>query len=78
MKAIIIAAGSGKRISKDVSDQPKAMVKVNGKPIVEYQISTLRKAGISDISLITGPYSEKFQVEGVSYIKDEKFSEHEI
>ena len=34
MNTIIIAAGSGKRISKDVKNIPKSMIKVNGKPII--------------------------------------------
>ena len=33
MNAIIIAAGSGKRISENVKNVPKSMVLVNGKPI---------------------------------------------
>ena len=34
MNAIIIAAGSGKRISDNVSNIPKSMVQINGKPII--------------------------------------------
>ena len=42
MNAIIISAGSGKRISKDDKDIPKSMVKVNGQPILKYQLSILK------------------------------------
>ena len=38
MNAIIIAAGSGKRISKDVESIPKSLINVNGKPIINDQI----------------------------------------
>ena len=38
MNAIIIAAGSGKRISEDVKDLPKSLLMVNGKPIIVHQI----------------------------------------
>ena len=54
MNAIIIAAGSAKRISKDVKDIPKSMVKVNGQPIIKYQLSALKQAGIDEIVVITG------------------------
>ena len=37
MNAIIIAAGSGKRIGNHVKNIPKTMVKVNGKSIIENQ-----------------------------------------
>lgn len=78
MNAIIIAAGSGKRISDDVKNYPKAMVSVNGKPIINYQITTLKKAGIDEIFVITGPFSEKFNSNQVTYIKDQHFAEHDI
>ena len=78
MNAIIIAAGSGKRISKDVKDIPKSMVKVNKKPIIEYQLSVLKQAGIKEIYVITGPHSEKFCLENVKYIQDQNYSKHDI
>ena len=78
MNAIIIAAGSGKRISNDVKNTPKSMVKVNGKPIIEYQISVLKKAGINEIYVITGPHSEKFNIKNVKYVKDEEYTKHDI
>lgn len=78
MNAIIIAAGSGKRISNDVKNIPKSMVNVNGKPIIEYQLSVLKKAGINEVCVITGPYSEKFNIKNIKYVKDEKYQKHDI
>jgi len=78
MNAIIIAAGSGKRISKDVKDIPKSMVKVNGQPIIKYQLLALKQAGIDDIYVITGPYSEKFHLDNVKYVKDQNYAKHDI
>ena len=78
MNAIIIAAGSGKRISNDAKNMPKSMVEVNGKPIIEHQISVLNKAGINQIYVITGPHSEKFNIKNVKYVRDEKYENHDI
>jgi len=78
MKAIIIAAGSGKRISNQVKDTPKSLVKVNGKSIIEYQLSVLKQAGINDIFIITGPNSEKFHLKNVEYVKDQNYEKHDI
>jgi len=78
MNVIIIAAGSGKRISEDVKNVPKSLVKVNGKSIIEYQISTLKQFGIENIFVITGPYSEKFNLKNIKYIKDHNFNKHDI
>jgi len=78
MNVIIIAAGSGKRISDSVKNVPKSMVKINGKPIIEYQLSILKKIGFEKIYVITGPFHEKFDVDGVNYIKDQNYANHDI
>jgi len=78
MNAIIIAAGSGKRIGKEVENMPKSLIKVNGKSIISYQIDVLNQAGISNIYVITGPNSEKFDLNNVKYIKDDNYANHDI
>ena len=65
MNAIIIAAGSGKRISDDVKSTPKSLVNVNGKPIINYQIEALKQTGINEIIIITGKYNEKFTIKNL-------------
>ena len=78
MKAIIIAAGSGKRISNDVKSIPKSLINVNNKPIINYQIEILNKLGIKDIIVITGKFREKFNIKNVSYIHDLEHEKHDI
>ena len=78
MNAIIIAAGSGKRISEDAKDLPKSLLIVNGKPIIAYQIQALKQVGIKNIVVITGIHDEKFGIENVHYIKDHYYNEHDI
>ena len=78
MNAIIIAAGSGKRISEDAKDLPKSLITVNGKPIIAYQIQALKQVGIKNIVVITGIHDEKFEIENVHYIKDHYYNEHDI
>ena len=62
MNAIIIAAGSGKRISEDAKDLPKSLLMVNGKPIIVHQIQALKQVGIENIIVITGAHGEKFEI----------------
>ena len=78
MNAIIIAAGSGKRISEDVKSIPKSMINVNGKPIINFQIEILKKSGINEIFVVTGKYHEKFNVNNVEYIHDKEHEKHDI
>ncbi|ODR35239.1 HAD-IIIA family hydrolase [Eisenbergiella tayi] len=54
MKAVIMAGGKGTRLQSIVSDIPKPMVPVCGKPILEYQIENLKSCGVTDITLIVG------------------------
>ena len=78
MNAIIIAAGSGKRISNDVRHTPKSLLKVNNKTLLDHQIEALTKVGIENITLIVGPYSEKFDSKNVEYVHDTNHEKHDI
>ena len=65
MRAILLAAGMGTRLRPLTLDTPKSLVKVNGRPMLETQIEFLREKGISEIIVVTGYLSEKFE-----YLKD--------
>ena len=54
MKAVIMAGGKGTRIASVNSEVPKPMIPVDGKPILEYQITCLAKQGYKDIILVIG------------------------
>jgi glucose-1-phosphate thymidylyltransferase len=54
MKAIIPAAGIGKRLQPHTLNRPKVMVPVAGKPILEHISKALFSAGFDEISVIVG------------------------
>jgi len=54
MKAVIIAAGKGKRLSPITSTTPKPMIPIGGKPLLEHSILSLREVGITEILIIVG------------------------
>lgn len=54
MKVVIMAGGKGTRIAEVNSQVPKPMIPIDGKPILEYQIDTLRRQGYTDIILVIG------------------------
>lgn len=54
MKAIILAAGRGSRMKLLTEESPKCLVKLRGKTLLDWQLSALRTAGITDISIVTG------------------------
>ena len=49
MKAIILAAGRGQRMMPLTAAMPKPLLEVAGKPLLQYHIEKLCRAGISDI-----------------------------
>lgn len=46
MKAIIVAAGRGKRLGSNTDSIPKCMVRVGGRPMIERQLEALGRGGI--------------------------------
>ena len=78
MKAIIVAAGTGSRLGELAKDTPKSLLDVNGQSILERHISVFKKLGISDITVIIGPHTEKFTFKNISFIQDKNYLEHDI
>lgn len=54
MKAVIMAGGKGTRLQTVSKDIPKPMFPISNKPVLEYQIDSLKKSGITDITLVIG------------------------
>ncbi len=53
MKAVILAAGTGARISA-VTSSPKCLLRFNGQAIIDYQLQALRAAGIGEFAIVVG------------------------
>lgn len=80
MYAVIQAGGAGTRLKTITGDLPKVMVELDGKPIIEWQIESLKRSGIQDLVIIISKNGKlisdycgdgkKFGV-NISYIKEE-------
>ena len=77
MRVIILAAGRGSRMGKLTQNIPKPLVNVNGKSIIERQLSSLKQNGILDIIIVTGPYHEKFNFKNVVYVNNLDHKKHD-
>lgn len=54
MKAVILAAGLGKRLATVSAQKPKVLVKVGGKTLIEHNLEKLRNLGITQIAVVIG------------------------
>lgn len=60
-QAVILAGGEGVKLRPLTFEIPKSLIPVRGKPILEYQIESLRNADIRDIILAIGHLGEKIK-----------------
>lgn len=49
MKAMILAAGRGVRMRPLTDSIPKPLVRIHGKPLIQYHVEALAKAGITEL-----------------------------
>ncbi|MDO5523793.1 MAG: nucleotidyltransferase family protein [Bacteroidia bacterium] len=59
MKALIFAAGLGTRLKPLTNSMPKAMVPVNGKPLLWHTIQKLKAAGFDEIIINVHHFAEQ-------------------
>ena len=52
MQVVILAGGLATRLGTLADRVPKSMIRVNGKPFLQYQIELFRKNGLTDILLL--------------------------
>ena len=52
MKAVIVAAGRGKRLMPLTSDTPKPLLKIHDVTLLEYLLRGLRSAGVTDVIVV--------------------------
>ncbi len=61
MKVVLMAGGRGTRISKLFPDIPKPLIPIQGIPVLEREIISLRDQGFTDIVLTIGYMAEKIK-----------------
>ena len=64
MKAIILAAGASRRLLPLTAVTPKCLIDINGKSLLDRQLSILKSFGIKDLVIVVG-YKKEFIVEAI-------------
>src|ERR687887_639822 len=55
---VYLAAGEGKRLRPLTGDRPKAMIELEGAPLAERALRSLRSGGIGEVIAVTGYRAE--------------------
>ena len=83
MKALILAAGFGKRLRPITNSIPKSMVEVNGTPLLVNALNNLTALGIRDIGIVVGHMADyikehigsEFNGAKISYYENARYLE---
>lgn len=54
MKAVILSAGQGRRLLPYTANQPKCMVPIDGRPLLEWQLRSMLDTAVTEIVIVTG------------------------
>jgi D-glycero-alpha-D-manno-heptose 1-phosphate guanylyltransferase len=60
-EAVILAGGMGTRLKDVITDSPKSMAPVNGRPFLEYLLDYIERWGLHRVILSVGYQKEKIQ-----------------
>jgi len=61
MKAVVLAAGEGKRLRPLTALRPKPMVPVGNRPVLEHVVESLADAGVDELVFVVGYRSDRIQ-----------------
>jgi choline kinase len=83
MKAILIAAGMGRRLSPYTDDRPKCLVEVQGRTLLARQLDSYRAVGVREFHIIRGYLGHKLadslrDEPGVHFIDNADFAQNNI
>ena len=53
-QAVILCGGLGTRLGSLTKQVPKPMIRIHGRPFLEYLVSQLKRQGITEVILLTG------------------------
>lgn len=74
-RGIVLAAGRGdEQLGELVKDKPKAMLPINGKPILGHILDAYRSANVRDLVVVRGFAKDSVNLPGATYVDNDKFA----
>lgn len=75
MRALILAAGRGSRMRALTAQQPKCLVPIDSRPLLEWQLESLRAAGIHQIGVVRGYQAAQIQPPDCALFENPRWAE---
>lgn len=63
LRAVILAAGQGKRLLPLTESRPKCLVELSGRSLLAWQLLRLQRAGVAEVVVVTGFGAEAVEAE---------------
>lgn len=77
-RVVHLAAGQGTRLRPLTDDQPKPLVELGGRSLLERNVETLDSAGVSDHVVVTGYEAEQIRELGFETVHNDVYDETEM
>jgi choline kinase len=75
MKVIILAAGEGIRLKPLTNDNPKCLVELFGKSILQWQLDVFNYFKINDISVVKGYLQDQINLSNINYFQNSNYNQ---
>jgi phosphoenolpyruvate phosphomutase len=73
-RAIVLAASRGEELGELTKDRPKAMVEIQGKPILAHIADTLRSVGVKDLHCVRGYAKSAVQLPNITFHDNDSYA----
>jgi L-glutamine-phosphate cytidylyltransferase len=74
MRAVILAAGRGSRLTGHTEDRPKCLVEIDGRSLLDRQVAALRAGGATEVAVVVGWRRDAFARGGLSWFVNEDWA----
>ena len=74
VRAIVIAASRGSSLGDLTKDRPKCMIDVRGKPLLRRLVSTFKKSGVREVTVVRGYKKEAINLPSIQVVDNDDFA----
>ncbi|HEX6811540.1 MAG TPA: phosphoenolpyruvate mutase [Planctomycetota bacterium] len=72
-RAILLAASRGHELGELTEDKPKALISVNGRPLIQHMVDAYNSIGVKDITVVRGYRKEAFDLPNLRYVDNDDY-----